>query len=91
VSDDFYTTASTFYFNKTTEPLVSFSYLNATPNDLLLVRTEVVGQPIVEGVIGETVPVGPIVLVNPSGSLIYSSGSVNAYYNVSSSYLNALI
>jgi hypothetical protein len=79
VSDAYYTTASTFYFDKTNQTDVTFGPQNVTPNDLLVVRTEMVGKPSVEGILGETVPIGPVGQVNPSGSLIYSSGTVNAY------------
>jgi hypothetical protein len=91
VSDSYYTTASTYYLNKTTEPFVTFWQRNVTPNDLLLIRTEMMGRPSVEGVLGETVPSGDVVLVSPSGSEIYSSGSVNGYYNVSTDYVNKLL
>jgi hypothetical protein len=91
VSDDYYTTASTYYFNKTSMPFITFWQLNVTPNDLLIVRTEMVGKPSIEGVLGETVPFGAVVLVNPSGSRIYSSGSVNAYYNVSPGYFKKIL
>lgn len=91
VSDQYYTSASTYYFNKTTTEIVTFWQANVTPNDLLLIRTEMAGRPSQEGVLGETAPVGPVEQVYPLGSLIYNSGSVNAYYNVSQDYFYTIL
>jgi hypothetical protein len=90
-SDQYYISSSTYYFNKTNQVVVTFWQRNVTPNDLLLVRAEMVGKPSYDGVVGETYPTGPIVQVNPSGSLVYSSGSVNAYYNASRGFLNEIL
>jgi hypothetical protein len=77
--DDYYMPALTFYHNLTQSDQVTLYQVNRTPNDLILLRSADIGQPITLTPLGDTVvPPAPQV-ISPAGSLVYDSGTVHAY------------